>query len=292
MRGRVLRGVGCAVIVVGLFAAFTPSASGGAVPDGSAAACAAIGAPVQVGRVATVACTRFHPDVAIRLPEPTATVSYGYLSGRTGEQVMLETPTRSIPVQAGVGSYITDDVALAARVLVSATIRGGTVTAVRPWLYIDESAIVSVFGGRQLTGRAVTMGAPAGVRSSMWLRMAFNADGTVARIVNYSAPLRGRGACRPAILTPTSRAFVRSTLGAHGILDLSWSPAMHAPGDSEIVLTSKRGPSYMTRGPLLDELIKGPWAPTELSFAIHGNPIGSVAQISGALAARTPLVRC
>ena len=266
-----------------------------AAPSGSMdTPCLRMGSPVRVLAHVTPTCVQFHADIAVHAPLPTSTTAYGYLEGAMGAVHTFHSVYGSITVANGVGAKIINNVSLSARLLVRATIAAGEVTAVEPWLYITDTAVTSVYADKQITGRAVALAPPAGVPASMWMRIAFaqRAKDVVGRIVNYQRGVKAHGSCHPAMLTAGTAAFVRQTLGSHGDFMLSWSPAMHAPGDSEVVLQTSRGPSYMTRGPVLSEIISGPWAPTEVSFVIHGNPVGTIAELQGSVGPRTTVVPC
>jgi len=266
-----------------------------AAPSGGLdTACLRMGAPVSVLGHATPTCVQFHADTAVHAPLPTSTTAYGYLEGAMGALHTFHSVYGSISVANGVGAKIINSVSLSGRLLVRATIAAGEVIAVEPWLYINESAVTSVYANKQITGRAVALAPPVGVPASMWMRIAFAKDAVHAsgRIVNYQIGVKAHGSCHSAMLTAATASFVRQTLGSHGDFTVSWNPAMHAPGDSEVVLQTSRGPSYMTRGPVLSELISGPWAPTEVSFVIHGNPVGTIAQLQGSVGPRTTVVPC
>ena len=256
--------------------------------------CLRMGSPVSVLGHVTPACMQFYADTAVHAPLPTSTTAYGYLEGAMGAVHTFHSVYGSISVANGVGAKIINSVSLSGRLFVRATIAAGEVTAVEPWLYINESAVTSVYANKQITGRAVALAPPAGVPASMWMRIAF-AKGVIdvsGRIVNYQSSVKAHGSCHPAMLSSSTASFVRQTLGSHGGFTVSWSPAMHAPGDSEVVLQTFRGPSYMTRGPVLSEIISGPWAPAEVSFVIHGNPVGTIAQLRGSVGPRTSVVPC
>lgn len=266
-----------------------------AVPSGGLdTPCLRMGSPVRVLGHATPTCVQFYADIAVHAPLPTATIAYGYLEGSMGALHTFHSVYGSIIVANGVGAKIINNASLSARLLVRATIAAGEVIAVEPWLYITDSAVTSGYADKQITGRAVALAPPAGMPASMWMRIAFGqrANKVSGRIVNYQHGVKAHGSCHSAMLTTSTAAFVRRTLGSHGNFTVSWSPAMHAPGDSEVVLQTSRGPSYMTRGPVLAELISGPWAPTEVSFVIHGNPVGTIAQLQGSVGPRTTVVPC
>lgn len=256
--------------------------------------CLRMGSHVSVLGHATPTCVQFYADTAVHAPLPTAAIAYGYLEGAMGALHTFHSVYGSISVANGVGAKIINNASLSARLLVRATIATGEVIAVEPWLYITDSAVASGYADKQITGRAVALAPPAGVPASMWMRIAFaqRANKVSGRIVNYQRGVKAHGSCHPAMLTAATASFVRQTLGSHGDFTVSWSPAMHAPGDSEVVLQTSRGPSYMTRGPVLAELISGPWAPTEVSFVIHGNPVGTIAQLQGSVGPRTTVVPC
>ena len=64
------------------------------------------------------------------------------------------------------------------------------------------------------------------------------------------------------------------------------------PLDSEIVIDSPSGPSWMTPGPALIDLLSTGWQPSRASFTIHANPIGTPANLDGPLSAPGDSDRC
>lgn len=115
---------------------------------------------------------------------------------------------------------------------------------------------------------------------------------TTAQIATYRHGLRVDGACIKSLAkSPADRALYAPYF-TKGDLELLWFPAMHMELDSEIVIDSPSGPSWMTPGPALIDLLSTGWQPSRVSFTIHANPIGTPANLDGPLVAQDDNGRC
>lgn len=73
-------------------------------------------------------------------------------------------------------------------------------------------------------------------------------------------------------------------MGTTTNVKLTWFPAMHSPGDTELVVSfSDVGGGYMGRAPSLLDLMTDHVRPMSKlwSFSIHGNPVGAVYLVRG-----------
>ena len=246
-------------------------AHAGDVPP-PATMCAVEGRTVVEGWGVTT-CRQFHPSgAAVRLPADSARTVYGLWDG-TG----LLTRSGTLPVAGGRW----DDLAQITGLYLRARLVDGAATNPVPVLLVESSAVLTPLAGLQARVGIRWINPPPGVSDAPALLRFTSA--TTAQVATYRHGLRVAARCIPALAaTKTTRAAYEPFFG-QGDLAVLWFAGMHAPVDSEIVVDSQMGPSWMTRGPALIDLLSGPWLPTQVDFSIHANPIGTPAQMVGPL---------
>lgn len=267
-----------AVLALGALCPVPAQAGDGPPPD---TMCAVEGRTVVEGwGVAT--CRQFHESgAAVHLPEDSTRAVYGLWDG-TG----LLTRSGTLPVAGGRWETLSPISGLYLR----ATPRDGTATNPVPVLLVKPSAVLSPMAGLQARVGVQWFDPPPGVSDTTAL-LRFTSS-TAAEVATYRHGLRVGARCIPALAdTKTTRAAYEPFFG-EGDLALLWFAGMHAPVDSEIVVDSQMGPSWMTRGPALIDLLSGPWQPTRVDFTIHANPIGTPAQMAGPLGPTRDRGRC
>ena len=131
---------------------------------------------------------------------------------------------------------------------------------------------------------------PAGISDADAL-LAFTSR-TTASILNYRHAAGIEGHCMAALAASSAERSAYDPFFGSGALTVYWTPSMHAPTDSEIVLDAPTGPSWMSPGPQIIDLLEGPWRPTQVSFHIHANPIGTPATLEGPLMPGTSATGC
>lgn len=155
--------------------------------------------------------------------------------------------------------------------------------------------MVRAYAGKQLQGTATILTSPQRTQRVI-IRFATrpDADGSLrGRILNYRhGVLDSRGTCVRRLVKPATASVYQSVVGPSPRVRLTWVPEMHGPGDSEVVMTMTTGVSFMTRGPQPADVSAGRWAPTSASWMIHGNPVGTLADLAGPLVTRQALRPC
>ena len=253
------------------------SSSSAAAP----AACRAMGSTEVAGRT-VVTCQAFYTSgPAIRVPADTATVVYGVLSEGT-----LKTRSGDIPVAGSAWKQYASTFGL----LIKARITKGTAVDPRPVVLVSQRAVLAPLAGQHSHAAIEWMSPPDGVGDADAL-VAFTSR-TSASILNYHRAASIEGHCMPAIAATAAEKSAYAPFFGKGTLAVFWNPGMHSPTDSEIVLDSRSGPSWMSPGPQIVDLLTGPWKPTEVSFRIHANPIGTPATLEGPLMPGTTATRC
>ena len=262
------------VAVVGLGTALSPAAQAtvaGDVPPPTTM-CAVEGRTLVEGWGVTT-CRQFHPSgAAVRLPADSSRTVYGLWDGAG----LL---TRSGTLQVAGGRW--DDLAQISGLYLRARLVDGAATNPVPVLLVESSAVLTPLAGLQARVGIRWINPPPEVSDAPALLRFTSA--TTAQVATYRHGLRVGARCIPALAdTKATRAAYEPFFG-QGDLALLWFAGMHAPVDSEIVVDSRMGPSWMTRGPALIDLLSGPWTPAQVDFTIHANPIGTPAQMVGPL---------
>jgi hypothetical protein len=99
--------------------------------------------------------------------------------------------------------------------------------------------------------------------------------------------------CAYSLMAPANGDWFTKVLGRSSAIHLEWNPAMHAAGDSELVMFMGSGVSYMSPGPHVYDLLKtnlDAW--TYREFTIHGNPVGTPYQFQGMFGPNQPGPLC
>lgn len=270
---------GVALLLLG-----SPVAAGAAArtPTGDAVAmCAAMGT-TTVARTSVPTCRAFHGSgSAVRVPADTAAATYGVWDGSG-----LLTRTGTIPTSGDDWDQLTDVRGLYIR----ASVVGGQAVDPVPALLVKSSAVLDPLVGLQARVKVTWISPPDGAADATAL-LRFPSR-TTAQIATYRHGLRVDGACIKSLAkSPADRALYAPYF-AKGDLELLWFPAMHMELDSEIVIDSPSGPSWMTPGPALIDLLSSGWQPSRVSFTIHANPIGTPANLDGPLVAQDDNGRC
>lgn len=262
------------VAVVGLGTALSPAAQAtvaGDVPP-PATMCAVEGRTVVEGWGVTT-CRQFHPSgAAVRLPSDSSRTVYGLWDGAG-----LLTRSGTMPVAGGRW----DDLAQITGLYLRARVVDGAATNPVPVLLVESSAVLTPLAGLQARVGIRWINPPPGVSDAPALLRFTSA--TTARVATYRHGLRVGARCIPALAGTKATRDAYEPFFGQGDLALLWFAGMHAPVDSEIVVDSRMGPSWMTRGPALIDLLSGPWVPSQVDFTIHANPIGTPAQMVGPL---------
>lgn len=262
----------------------SPAAAGTAVgaPTGDPVAmCADMGTTTVEG-TAVPTCRAFHGSgAAVRVPADTAAATYGVWDGSG-----LLTRSGTIPASGDGWDQLADMRGLYIR----ASVVGGKAVAPVPALLVKSSAVLDPLVGLQARVKLSWISPPDGATNATAL-LRFPSR-TTAQIATYRHGLRVDGTCIKALAkSPADRALYAPYF-AKGDLELLWFPAMHMELDSEIVIDSPSGPSWMTPGPALIDLLSKTWKPSQVSFTIHANPIGTPANLDGPLTAQGDSGRC
>ncbi|MFM9048809.1 MAG: hypothetical protein ACKOMX_02030, partial [Actinomycetota bacterium] len=237
---------------------------------------------VDGARAQVPTCRQFHASgAAVRFPADTAEATYGLWDGTA-----LLTRSGTIPI-AGDGW---EQLASVTGLYLMASVKEGLAVDPTPALLVRPSAVLDPLVGRQARVMVRWLAPPEGATDARAI-LRFPTRST-AEIATYRQGLRVGATCVAALAkTPAARQLY-APFFADGTLALLWYPAMHTALDSEIVIDSPNGPSWMTRGPELIDLLRDPWKPTRVAFSIHANPMGTPAQIKGPLSAEKDGGRC
>ena len=264
-----------AVALVAVLAVLTPTSASAQTTDRTAlpSPCAEMGT-TKVAGVTVPTCRRFHPSgAAVRLPADTAAATYGLWNG----QKML---TRSGSLRVSGDGW--DAFSQPGQVYLRARVVDGVAVDPTPALLVRPSAVLSPLVGLQAVARVRWSSPPDGVTDApVVLRFPSARTATVA---TYRRALDVDGTCIAALAGTPAAAEAYAPFFDDGRLELLWYGDMHVPVNSQIVISSPSGPSWMTRGPVLIDLLDEAWRPSRVRFSIHANPIGTPASITGTLA--------
>lgn len=267
----------CATALIGVVA-YSAADSSAPAQAGGDPACPSMGRATAFGVDVPSCLSLYDAGPGIHLPSDTSTRVYGVAADGT-----FTTRAGSVAVSGPAWAAFTGSDA--ARVIVVARRSGTAVSNPRPVLYVDSAAILRPLAGQQGVLDIAWVAPPAGVTNGKGLlRFSRPAHATLA---NLSRPVRAGGECLPALSDPAYAPYFGS-----GHFTLTWFPAMHTPADSEIVLDAGTGPTWMTRGPQVADLMSGAWHPIEVAFGIHANPLGTPASLTGPLGPLKPLRSC
>ncbi len=227
-------------------------------------------------------CEAFYGSgAAIKVPADTTTVVYGLLNAGT-----LQTRSGDFPASSDAWQpYET-----AFGLLVRARIVDGAAVYPRPVVLVRQRPVLQPLLGTHARAAVEWMSPPAGVQDGTAV-LAFTSR-TSATVLNYHRAARIDGRCVPGLATTNATKAAYAPYLDSGTLEVYWTPGMHSPTDSEIVMDSPSGPSWMTPGPQLLDLLGGPWKPTKVDFRIHANPIGTPATIAGTIKPGATAQRC
>jgi len=247
----------------------------------TARACAAMGTTTVLGTTVAT-CREFHATGAgVRLPADSPRATYGLWDGSG-----LLTRSGAVPTSgAGWG-----DLSGVRGLYLAATLQDGVAVDPRPALLVRSSAVLSPLVGQQARAEVSWMSPPDGIANAPAL-IRFPSR-TTATVATYRHGLRVGSQCIPALAASGSARAAYKPFFGGGDLKLLWFPAMHSELDSEIVIDSMAGPSWMTPGPALIDLLSSTWEPTRVDFRIHANPIGTPANIDGRLSPERDRGRC
>ena len=189
--------------------------------------------------------------------------------------------------------------------LFKATLKNGKLATLTPILFVPLSTMVKPFIGLQFAGSLANLNATEGVPESAVFRWNFGTSinngslsGTFpslnSTVLAWAMREPPRDICAEALRSnDAATAWYSPVLGISGLIRISWNPAMHAPGDSELVVFMDGGASYMTSAPRLHELLRtniNPWQ--ERTFTIHGNPMGTPYAFTGQFMPTAALTPC
>ena len=259
---------------------FAPAALATA-PGATQPPCPALGSTQVAGRTMATCLAFYSSGAAIRVPADTATTVYGVLSDTT-----LHTRSQDLPV----GGRAWEPYRAALGLLIKARVAQGKAVDPQPVVLVTQRAVLTPLAGRHVHAAIGWLSPPEGVSDTDAV-IAFPSR-TTARVLNYHRPARLEGHCMPAVASTAAERAAYAPFFADGTLTVYWTPGMHTPTDSEIVLDSPVGPSWMASGPQIVDLLSGPWQPRELSFGIHANPIGTPATLTGPLMPGVSARRC
>lgn len=234
--------------------------------------CAVVGTATVAG-VATPTCRRFHASgAAVRLPADTPAATFGLWDGS-------RFLTRGGTIDVHGGGW--EAVSMATGLYLRARVVGGTATNPHPALLVRQSAVLQPLVGLQAVAEIEWLTPPDGVKDARVILRFPRAD--VATVATYRRSIAVKGSCIADLTASPVAQQAYAPFFDEGRLEMTWLGGMHAPLDSEIVMDAPSGPSWMTRGPALIDLLDGPWKPSRVSFSIHANPMGTPASITGAL---------
>jgi hypothetical protein len=234
--------------------------------------CAVMGTATVAG-VTTPTCRRFHDGgAAIRLPADAPEATYGLWDG---SRFLTRGGTLDVRGDGWEAVSMTSGLYLRAQV------SDGVATDPVPALLVRQSAVLQPLVGLQAVARIEWLTPPDGVKDAPVILRFPRAD--VATVSTYRRSIAVKGACIPDLTASSAARQAYAPFFGEGRLRTYWTGGMHAPLDSEIVIDSATGPSWMTRGPALIDLLDGPWRPARVSFSIHANPMGTPASITGSL---------
>ncbi len=243
-------------------------------------------------------CLSFYSNKsAIKVPVDTAIVKFGLLRDtfvtRDGESFSVAKDVKLPKYQrASEGEEW----------ILRATLSGSKVSKIEPWLHVPLSTKLLKLRNSTFEG---TISALGGEKSS-WLRIDFsnlvipkvsmstfvtgsivNLDKSVKSLVN------GKYVCQKSLYgSSTSKLFLAPVVGLLNSVQIYWDPAMHSPGDSEIVLVLSSGVSYMTRTQSVLNLMVEKERVEQSVFMIHGNPMFVPAEIKGVWKKKMSLEYC
>lgn len=269
-----LRRAALAVGLIALLAAFMPTPASAAPVAHRAlqAPCAEMGTTKVAGLVVPT-CRRFHPSgAAVRLPADTPAATYGLWNGK-------RMVTRAGSLRGSGEGW--DSFSQPGQVYLRARVVDGVAVDPTPALVVRPSAVLSPLVGLQAVARVQWLSPPDGVTDAPAV-LRFPSART-ATLATYRRALNVNRKCIAALAGTPATAEAYAPFFDGGRLDLLWFSDMHGPLNSEIVISSPSGPSWMTRGPALIDLLEEPWRLRRVSFSIHASPVGTPASITGGL---------
>jgi len=105
------------------------------------------------------------------------------------------------------------------------------------------------------------------------------------KILNWNKSIRVRNTCVPPLCASnnTDCQWYQKFWGEDGNIGIYWDPAMHAPGDTEMVIVFSNGVSYMSRGQRIIELLRARVKVTDkvFTFIVHGTPVNTLQHVAG-----------
>ena len=271
--------------------------------------CLVMGAAVSVAHKPVSTCAAFYKKgTAIHIVKDIPTTRYGIvlvpttrpaqsavLINRDGAQTTM--PIKFVPTGLRSDPVIS-------QYIFRATLRKGKIIGLKPFLFVPTETMVKPFAQSQFIGTVHNMSPASGIASTAWMRWNFtNIDvehKLQGRFVNLNSAVRASpileppAPCRaPLNNGGATSAWYSKTLGTSESMTMFWDPAMHAPMDSELVVVTGSGVSYMTSAPSINTLLKAKLDTTrDYSFTIHGNPMGTPYQFTGSFTALTTVRSC
>lgn len=277
-------------------------------PAHAATVCQRMGTAVKISGVSVPTCAALYKSVpGIRVGKDSRTVKYGTVASfgkstfidRTGKSFSI--PPKLVPSNPKVGVGGAKSLS---QVLYAATLKYGKVSALKPVLFVPARAVVNPYRGLMFVGDVSNLRPAESIPDSDWVRWDFNpasnTDGSLSgtfsnlnQSIRRSSILEPPAPCQSALNSGSLRTdWYSQVLGTDAGIKLSWDPAMHGPGDSELVV-SIGNVSYMTHSPTLTELLSASIRPSaSVTFSIHGNPMGTPADFAGSFQVPTAIRVC
>lgn len=265
---------------------------------------------VSINGAKTQVCEQLYRSAAgIRLPNDTREVAFGMLN-TLGTATFITRTNKSLPVKPGLLPK-TPNVGVGglksfAQIIYQASLKRGKITRLKPALFVPVTTPLLAYRNQTFIGDVTNLLPDADVPQTDFVRMDFGGTFTpegalkgsfanLTRSVRRNQLVEPPAPCEAALLgTDTARNdWYIKIFGSNPEIKLVWDPAMHTPLDSELVVYVGGSIGYMTHSPTLLELMKRhiDTAATK-QFMIHGNPMGTPANFTGAFQPSFPLRTC
>jgi len=267
-------------------------------------------------------CLEFYStgSAAIKAPKDTATATYGMLNTlnhQESEYALLDRAGNTYAFNStllpkDVLAAISVDMKLPEQFIFKAAVNTKTkrVVAFFSAMYIPHKTMVQSWAKSSFIGSIVNLGASQNISEGGLTRFDFASNITtnpfsgaysspfpmlMGKIMNWDRSIRINNTCSAALCgeNSTDCSWYQRFWGTPGLVGLYWDPAMHMPGDSEMVLQFWSGISYMSRGQRVVELLTSKVNRySTFDFTIHGNPMDTLFQVTGPFTQRTTVKGC